>query len=582
MNVTGKNRRAISADIADTGGTADREPMVEHERAQPKFDDVFELIGKLGCGQILIYVFIIAIETNIGLCMLYVIFEMANPGWTCPIPGTARKEITDNATGISIAVTVYKSCPLNDEALRKCPNRTFVNKYDTVLTEWDLVCDRAYISKMIATMFFAAQLVGALIAGQVSDRIGRRIPILVVWLAMMILQTCLGFTGYWQIYAALRVLVGVCVGALVSVTCVLPMEQLGPKWRTLVSYRIGWHIAPMLLALFAYLCRENWRYLTFVTGSFGIIFYPFVFFLMPESVRWLVQKGKFNQAETCIRRLAKQNCKPVPEDLSFLKDIKKQDDVDSKMRQGYTYIDLFRTPKIAVRTLILLLVWATASCFSYVLNIKMSEFSGTTVYMNLVISGVAQLLVRSSVIFLINRLGRKRSFLLYVSVAGLCMIIIMILDLVGILRQYSYLVTAFALAGLSANAGTWSCNHVMTVEMYPTLMRNIGTSAGNMAARVGAMIAPQLKTLRITPYIILGCLAIISGFLVFAFLPETLGKPMPEALPPGKLNCYKRCCRWKKTMNVTDDVKEQNVEERSPTSGDGKNMLLHGPKVTTV
>ena len=64
--------------------------------------------------------------------------------------------------------------------------------------QWDLVCDRAELVPLSQSILMVGTIVGALIFGHISDRIGRR-PVLMISLFS---QACLGFVmalspNYW-------------------------------------------------------------------------------------------------------------------------------------------------------------------------------------------------------------------------------------------------------------------------------------------------------------------------------------------------------------------------------------------------
>ena len=47
--------------------------------------------------------------------------------------------------------------------------KMFDNKALPLPLQWDLVCDDTWLRSMASTIFFAGRLVGALLAGQLSD-----------------------------------------------------------------------------------------------------------------------------------------------------------------------------------------------------------------------------------------------------------------------------------------------------------------------------------------------------------------------------------------------------------------------------
>ena len=59
---------------------------------------------------------------------------------------------------------------------------------------------------------------------------------------------------------------------------------------------LGWNFGCIIMVLLAYLIRE-WSYLqlSFAVASLGL---SVIYFLVPESPRWLLEKGQFNQVHT--------------------------------------------------------------------------------------------------------------------------------------------------------------------------------------------------------------------------------------------------------------------------------------------
>ena len=64
--------------------------------------------------------------------------------------------------------------------------------------------------------------------------------------------------------------------------------------------------------------------------------------------------------------------------------------------------------------------------------------------------------------------------------------------------------------------------------------RSTAVGASSLCGRIGGIIAPQIAGLATVyaplPLIIMGSGSLIGGVLVFMFLPETLGKRLPETM----------------------------------------------------
>jgi OCT family organic cation transporter-like MFS transporter 4/5 len=77
---------------------------------------------------------------------------------------------------------------------------------------------------------------------------------------------------------------------------------------------------------------------------------------VPESIRWLIQKGRFDEAEKIIRDMARVNKREVP-DMSALKRIAAEAKKIREKEGQYSYHDLFRTADMAKRAAVIMLTW---------------------------------------------------------------------------------------------------------------------------------------------------------------------------------------------------------------------------------
>ena len=82
---------------------------------------------------------------------------------------------------------------------------------------------------------------------------------------------------------------------------------------------------------------------------------------MPESPRWLAHKGRNEEAKATFATIARRNKRPVPNLDDCFDDCIALDE-DEECRKGgerkkYTYMDLFSSWNMAVKTIIVLITW---------------------------------------------------------------------------------------------------------------------------------------------------------------------------------------------------------------------------------
>ena len=80
-----------------------------------------------------------------------------------------------------------------------------------------------------------------------------------------------------------------------------------------------------------------------------------LYFLVPESVRWLIGAGKMEEAKKIIREAARVNGKEVPEHLLKAADLfsakTEADKAKAACAKKATILDLFRPKKMALRSI---------------------------------------------------------------------------------------------------------------------------------------------------------------------------------------------------------------------------------------
>jgi AAHS family benzoate transporter-like MFS transporter len=158
-------------------------------------------------------------------------------------------------------------------------------------------------------------LVGALTAGAVGDIIGRRKIMLVsyAWFAVF-----MGFTALaagTAMFGIGRFLTGIGVGALVGTTGAIVAEFAPPGKKNLcnaITYS-GVPFGSLLAALLGILLLGaiGWRGMFWIGAIPLVTLLPLAYFKMPESVAWLVSRGRIAEA----REVSARTGMPLPEEL---------------------------------------------------------------------------------------------------------------------------------------------------------------------------------------------------------------------------------------------------------------------------
>lgn len=78
---------------------------------------------------------------------------------------------------------------------------------------------------------------------------------------------------------------------------------------------------------------------------------------MPESPRWLIQKGRYEQADKTLKKIAKINNRPLPDDFT-VKEIKHSDSKPSvRDEHEATILDVLKKPRLRLRLFFCSFCW---------------------------------------------------------------------------------------------------------------------------------------------------------------------------------------------------------------------------------
>ncbi|XP_040035392.1 solute carrier family 22 member 15 [Gasterosteus aculeatus] len=432
---------------------------------------------------------------------------------------------------------------------------TFTEDIDSIVTEWFLVKQQAYKVSLAGSLFFAGLLVGNVVFGPLSDKIGRR-P---VYLTGLFFEVIFGYVTAlapsYEVFAVSRLLVGLMNGGIGLVCFVLTQEYVGKSYwamtGTLTSMSFAVGIA--LFAALGYFVRP-WRNLAAVANTSGVLFF-LMSVTLPESPRWLYSQGRTEQAEEVLRYIALRNGNAANNlRLKRVGGAK----AGNRGNGGAGVLQLVIHPVLRLRTMVLMYVWYACSLVYYGLTLGAGETSGSR-YVNVAMYGLVELPAYPLCIYFINKhwAGRRKSMASFLCLAGsACFCTMFIPEGSGALLS----VTSFALLGKLMVSAAFNIAYVYTSELYPTVIRNAGLGVCSMSCRVGGILAPFVPSMRALhtslPFTVF-CLSGLSAGCLGLLLPETLNGPAAETLEELGSSSRGRVLE-SKALLYKDDNKKSN------------------------
>jgi MFS transporter, putative metabolite:H+ symporter len=151
-------------------------------------------------------------------------------------------------------------------------------------------------------------IIGAPLFGFLADRIGRRRCMVLSIAIYSVLTGLAALADNVGQLIVIRALAGVGLGGLVPVALAYVGEFSPPKWRgrivawwnSMFAFGISLAGAVGLYVIVPY----GWRW-GFLAGAAPIVLLPFILWL-PESIRYLVSSGKYQEAEKTIARVERR------------------------------------------------------------------------------------------------------------------------------------------------------------------------------------------------------------------------------------------------------------------------------------
>ncbi|XP_011689430.1 PREDICTED: organic cation transporter protein-like [Wasmannia auropunctata] len=439
----------------------------------------------------------------------------------------------------------------------------------TTTSEWDLVCDKAWLRATGDSLFMVGVMLGSMIFGGLSDKYGRR-PIFFLSLVIQLVGGILvAVAPEFISYVIFRLIVGSTTSGVFLVAYVIALEMVGPKKRLIagVGCQLFFTTGYILTAGFAYFITD-WRMLQVAITVPSIAFLLYWWFI-PESARWLLTKGRLQEAKDLLQRASLENGVEMPsEALDTLLNNNSEDSMPDAKKPSL--FDLFRYPNMRRKSILLFFNWLVNSGTYYGLSWHASNLGGND-YVNFVISGVVEVPAYTFLIFTLNRWGRKIILCGCMMLSGLAL-----LGTLFVPANMPWLIVCLAMIGKLAITSSYGAIYVFTAEQFPTVIRNVGLGASSTFARIGGVIAPYVNHLSEIwmplPLVIFGSSALFGG-LMSLLLPETLNKKLPESIQDGELFGMKQKKKKKKQQLMLEQLND--VEIIKPLKAQEKQNGVH-------
>jgi benzoate transport len=351
-----------------------------------------------------------------------------------------------------------------------------------VIREW-------HLSPVVAGSVVSYGMIGLMIGtaglGMLADRIGRKIPLILGLVTFSVFNGGLFWVHSFRTFCILRFLAGIGMGGALTLNITLASEFAPAKVRArmvgimFVGFMLGPAIAGTCSMLF--IPSYGWRIVLFF-ALLPLIIIPFLFYFLPESVRYLAQKGRYDKAISVLRRMERA-ARVAP--IEWTKESFALPAIERKASVKQLF-----TSKLAIMTI---LVWLTYF-FSFFVGysfltwlptlLHKAGFSLVRSYAYAVVNNFAGVLGSIFLGMAADRFGRKWGL------ASAYVVVAFVTWLFGLAAGIPAVLYILALATGFFGGGVQSAQHAASGETYPTFMRSTGVGWALTMGRFGAICGP--------------------------------------------------------------------------------------------
>jgi putative MFS transporter len=315
----------------------------------------------------------------------------------------------------------------------------------------------------IAASALAGSLVGSVVLGRLSDRIGRRRIFLasILWYAVFTALTALAWGP--EALSAFRFLAGIGLGGMLVVDPSMLAEYLPPqkRGRFLVFLDFFWPVGLLLATGLSWLFLDqiggdwSWRWL-FLAASFPA-FLAFVARLsLPESPYYLARNGRLAEAAGVLEEITGHEVDAG--------ELERPEETRSSVRE-------LVSARLRSTSGLIVLVWIALNISYYGLFLWLpfvlqdeQKFS-VNVYLLLTLSALSQFPGYAASIWLVERIGRKPTLALFLALGGVSALTFGLADSAPVYIGALFFVGFF-------NLGAWGAVYPYTSELFPTRVRS--------------------------------------------------------------------------------------------------------------
>jgi MFS transporter, putative metabolite:H+ symporter len=384
---------------------------------------------------------------------------------------------------------------------------------------------------------YAGQMLGSILFGWIAEKYGRRASLRWTIAVVSVFSLACAFSWNYMSFLVFRTIQGLGLGGEVPVAATYMNEVSAARFRGRIvlllqsAFAIGVVITSLVSIWIV--PHLGWQWM-FYLGALPALLALFMRRLLPESPRWLAQKGHLKEADALLNGIesevasgGKTLLAPLPTEMPPIG------------AKSSSLASLFEG-QYAMRTIVLWCLMFCTSIVGYGLLTWMPTIYRTVLKVPVsealqygLVGSVASLLGVLTGAFLVDVIGRRPTFALGFFGSAIPLLVLWWLSL----QASTIFIVAMAALGLYAISLLLSGLYLYVPELYPTRIRALGAGVASAWLRIGAIVGPAMVgwILSVSElssvFLALAVAGIVGGLIILFGAIETRGRALEQLAP---------------------------------------------------
>ncbi|MHA3048368.1 niacin transporter NiaP [Acinetobacter sp. ANC 4639] len=349
--------------------------------------------------------------------------------------------------------------------------------------DWNLT---AIQSGWIVSIGFVGMAIGAVFSGALADRFGRKNVFASTLVIYSIATGLCAFAPNLTVLLVCRFIVGLGLGGQLPVAVTLVSEYVPAqvRGRFIVLLESFWGLGWLVAALISYFLIPHFGWhIAFLIGGLPLFYVWVIFSKVPESVPYLINRNRIEEAHLLIQKLEQQAGVEVIQEIEVC---------PVAHQQKVSFQQLWQKPFVR-RTLMLWLIWfgivfSYYGIFTWLPSLLVKQgYDIVKSFEYVLFMILAQLPGYVVASWLVEKLGRKATLAGFIGFCAVSAYFFGQANSDSEIMLWGCLMSFF-------NLGAWGVLYTYTPEQYPTNIRAFGSGWAAAIGRIGGIVAPIVVT----------------------------------------------------------------------------------------